>query len=301
MKERHAKAQSFLGALAANSPKLPFEPTLLPELFASTSSTSMHSTAHIASLVERSQGLAARILRLANSAYYGMQTEVSSLSHAIRLLGLNEVRNLLLQVGITSVIRKRDLPDDFPFRELWEHQILTARLARALAASMPAGGAVNPEDMYTAGLLHDIGKTLLAANRPADWGAIHDLAACENIPFFRAEEDYWGIDHSVVGARLLNFWGIPRKVTEVVNWHHFPQHAQEPFKQAALLLAAANLLAHYSPEELGAENGGAACSALPESVLPYIPQTVDRAVLLASLAACYDPAGVRSLAQCMDE
>ncbi|MDL2210272.1 HDOD domain-containing protein [Desulfovibrio sp. OttesenSCG-928-O18] len=291
MKTRHEKAQSFLATLAESSPELPFEPTLLPELFASTADSSMSSTAHIANLVERSQGLAARILRLANSAYYGMQTAVSSLPHAIRLLGLNEVRNIILQIGVSSMIRKLDLPKSFPFKELWEHQILTASLAKTIARSMPHVDTISPDELYTAGLLHDIGKTLLAANRPEDWNAIHDLAVVDNIPFYRAEEDYWGIDHSMVGARLLTFWGLPQKLTELVNWHHFPQHAQEPFTASAFILATANVLSHYQLKDIVLEpkdENENPSLVLPKDAQAYIPETADQAKLLANLADCYD-------------
>lgn len=288
MKTRHEKAQAFLAVLAETSPELPFEPTLLPELFASTAESSMSSTVHVATLVERSQGLAARILRLANSSYYGMQTAVSSLPHAIRLLGFNEVRNIILQIGVSSMIRRLNLPESFPFKELWEHQILVASLAKTIARSMPHIGAVSPDELYTAGLLHDIGKTLLAANRPDDWNAIHDLAMLESIPFYRAEEDYWGIDHGMTGARLLAFWGLPRKLTELVNWHHFPQHAEDLFGTPAFVLAAANALSHYPLKDLVIESENEKNRlVLPDDVKAYIPETADRAKLLANLPDCY--------------
>ena len=304
MKTRHQKAQAFLAELASNSPELPFETTLLPELFASTADTSMKSTTHIATLVERSQGLATRILRVANSAYYGMPTSVSSLSHAIRLLGLNEVRNIILQLGVSSVIQKMKLPKLFPFQELWEHQLLTATLARTIAHAMPSGSlskseGVTPDELYSAGLLHDMGKTLIASSCPDDWTAISDLAACEEIPFYKAEEDYWGIDHSVVGARLLTFWGLPAKLTEPVGWHHVPQHARPEYQTATSILASANILSHYPVASLTVETEDESepVLELPEEVAGLLPENADRAKLLNGLAECFDMDRVRSMAQ----
>ena len=306
MKTRHEKAQVYLNALAENAPDLPFEPSLLPELFASTANASMSSTAHVASLVERSQGLAARVLRVANSAYYGMQTGVSSLAYAIRLLGLSEVRIIVLQLGVASAIRKLNLPKYYPFEELWEHQLLTASLAKAIGELLPrdafATEEINPEDLYAAGLLHDVGKTLLAANCPDDWQAIHDLAVCDGIPFYQAEEDYWGIDHSVTGARLFALWGLPAKLTEVVGLHHAPRHARPEYKTATYILAAANVLSHYSLATLTGEDAdeekqdkGPVRIILPEDVQELIPEGIAPEKLQEKILACYDTNRVRSM------
>lgn len=312
MRTRHEKAQAYLNSLANNCPELPFEPTLLPELFASTADNSMSSTTHIASLVERSQGLATRILRLANSAYYGMHTSVSSLSHAIRILGLNEVRGIILQLGVSSAIRKLKFPAHFPFEALWEHQLLAANFARSIAQAAPgsvftAEESVSPDDLYAAGLLHDIGKTLIAANCPDDWRAIADLAECERVPFYQAEEDYWGIDHSIAGARIFTFWGLPPRLTELVGWHHAPHRGNPEYKTATYILAAANLLSHYplstlisAPEKDGEDNKKeteALKLVLPEDVRAYMPAGVDEKLLQEKITACCDMERVRSRAR----
>lgn len=302
MKARYEKAQKFLSTLAGQCPELPFEPTLLPELFASTAGNSMSSVTHIAGLVERSQGLATRILRMANSAYYGMNAPVSSLSHAIRLLGVNEVRAIILQLGVTAVIRQLKLPKIFPVREIWEHQIFTACLARMIAQSMPAGvpageEEVSPDELYAAGLLHDLGKTMVAAHCPDDWLAINDLAACEGIPYFQAEEDYWGIDHSVAGARLLAFWGLPVKLTELVGWHHAPVHGPVPYKTPIHILAAANLLSRHQAAPANAEEDAADADPIPDNVRAILPGTVDHAKLRIKLAEDCDMDRVKGMAQ----
>lgn len=298
MRERYEKAQAFLENLSQNSPELPFEPSLLPELFASTSERSVKPTDSIAALVERSQGLAARILRQANSAYYGIQTEVSSLSHAIRLLGLNELRNMIVKLGISSALRQLPLPKEFPFEKLWAHQLFTANIARNIARDIPrVAGAITPDELYAAGLLHDMGKTMLAALCPADWAAIHDLALCESIPFSQAEENYWGLDHSVVGARLLTFWGIPSRLTELVNWHHSPQLAKPDFHAPACLLATANLLAHNLDVDDIADIADEKIFTVPEAVVAVLPGEIDREKLQQSFASSCDLERVRGMAK----
>lgn len=300
MKARYGKAQAFLTMLAHESPELPFEPTLLPELFASTADSSLKGTDHIASLVERSSGLASRILRLANSAYYGMQTRVSSLAHAVRLLGLNEVRNIILQVGVTAAVSKLPLPPKFSFTQLWEHQLVTANLAKAMGNALlqmsgTGTGRVPPDELYVAGLLHDMGKTMVAAYCPQDWEAIHDLACCEGLTFARAEEDYWGIDHAAAGARLLTFWGFPLRLTELINWHHAPQHANLEFRTPAQILTAANLLANDITAVF--ENVRENAVVMPQSVATILPEGFSNETLAQVLANCYDKDRVRSMAR----
>jgi putative nucleotidyltransferase with HDIG domain len=295
MRERYEKAQAFLANLAEKSPDLPFEPGLLPELFASTAEDSAKSIEHIGKLIERSQGLASRILRLANSAYYGMQTKVSSLGHAVRLLGLNEVRNLIVQLGASSAMGKLPLPKTFPFEKLWEHQLFTACIARGTAKAMPLNGKeISPDDLYAAGLLHDMGKTMLAAYCPEDWVAINDLATCEKIPFHQAEENYWGLDHAIVGARLLTFWGLPAKLTDVVSWHHMPHHAKPEYQAPARILAAANLLAHNIDDATAFKE-----LSLPDKLVETFLTDAEPEKLQESIADNCDIVRVRGMAKAL--
>lgn len=304
MKHRHDKAQVFLATLSENCPDLPFEPTLLPELFTSTSESSDKPLNYIVGLVERSQGLAARILRVANSAYYGMQTAVSSLPHAVRLLGLNEVRNIILQLGVTSIMRQLHFPKGFNFDQLWEHQLRTAGFAKEIARAIPAkslGCTVSPDDIYAAGLLHDLGKTMLAANCPDDWLAIRDLASCEEISFHKAEEDYWGVDHAVAGARLLTFWGLPQSLTELVNWHHAFTLSTEEHRTATQALAAANVLAHQPVETFTATRGDNEENPLARLAGGFLPDGADMDKILEKLIICCSPDRVQSMAEALSE
>ena len=293
MKVRYEKAQAFLANLTTKSPELPFEPRLLPELFAASSDNYAKDVSVISALVERSPGLATRILRLANSAYYGMHTEVSSLSHAVRLLGMNEIRNIILQLGVSSAVAKIPMPKGFQFEKVWEHQLFTANIARGITKAIPVpSNSISPDELYAAGLLHDMGKTMLAAHCQEDWTAINELATNENIPFNEAEESYWGIDHAVIGARMLNFWGIPDKLTELVNWHHQPHYINSAYLAPARVLSAANLLAH----NLDAA-GSPDVMSMPEAVTSFLLAEVDPERLQASIVANCDMGRMRSMAK----
>ena len=276
MTSRHAEALLFLENLAANPPQLPFEPSLLPALFTYTSRDSDASMEAVADLVNRSQGLAVHVLRLANSAYYGLATKVSSLTRAMIILGMNELRNLVLAYGAAAALKKFPLPPNFSVHTLWEHQVRTAIIARELGRiardaavdTQPAG----PDELYAAGLLHDLGKLIIASRRPHDWRSIHDLAAAENLPLITAEEQYWGIDHCTVGARLLSFWDIPPQLTELVSWHHTPQLAEFPYKAGVALLAAANTLADSGIRNKALAAGTLTARDIPPDIWKLLPQ-----------------------------
>ena len=278
------EARVFLNELAEKPPKVPYEPELLPMLFAATREHSSVSMDDIARLIERSQNLATRLLNIANSAYYVLEFKVTSLSRAISVLGLREVRSLVLAVGMVSAIKGVKLPPDFNAHKLWTHHLRTASLAKALAGALlneaapsPASGenrlALAPDEAYVAGLLHDLGKVFLAAGRPGIWATIEAMRKTSGHDFSEAELDYWGIDHGIVASRVLHAWKVPLLLTDAINWHHAPKLAPQGQYEAGIV-AAANLL-----ENSGFMPG----NALSDDVLALLPSGVDGAALSEGL------------------
>lgn len=161
--------------LLQNPPTLPFEPKLLPLLFAVTQEGSNASVRSVVALIEKSPRLATRVLTVANSAAYGLEFKVSTLQRAISIMGLREVRLLVLMVGMSSFIREAQLPKSFDTAAFWKHLLFVATIARTLAdvlggdngvcgASACAGErlVMVPDEAYIAGLLHDVGKIFFA-------------------------------------------------------------------------------------------------------------------------------------------
>ena len=185
------KIQSFLRELPKMRDELPFSPEVLKQLFVQTSGGSLASLEDVGETLSKDQGLTTRILSLANSAYYGLQAEVQSVPRAAAVLGMGEIRNIVLALGVSGLTDKYDMPEDFDLDEYWKHQFFVAMIAKELSRMTAFG---NPDNLFTVGLLHDIGKLITAVRRPEDWQAIHDLAESEEMFDVEAEDQYWGLD-----------------------------------------------------------------------------------------------------------
>lgn len=233
MNQEHG--QRFLLELPAVRSDLPFSPALLPRLFRLTGEEDASPLETIAAAIAEDQGLASRVLALANSAFYGLQFRIGSVARAVRVLGLREIRALVLALGIRSLSDKRPLPAGFDLPHYLEHQFSVALTAMALARKT---GAMPTDDAFTAGVLHDIGKLVTALYRPDDWQAQAALVEREGIPWHEAETRHFGLDHGLIGAMVLRSWNLPEALTEPINWHHAPDAAPERREPAALLACA---------------------------------------------------------------
>lgn len=214
---------------------LPFSPAVLKKLFVQTGASSMSSLEQVGETLSKDQGLTARILSLANSAYYGLQAEVQSVPRAAAVLGMGEIRNIVLALGVTGMTNKYDMPEDFDLAAYWQHQFLVAMISKELSRMTEVG---NPDNMFTVGLLHDVGKLITAMRRPEDWEAIQELIESEEMLDSEAEDDYWGMDHAVVGALVLKSWDLPANLVEPVNWHHAPALSPDHSSESTLICLA---------------------------------------------------------------
>ncbi|AGW14924.1 HDOD domain-containing protein [Megalodesulfovibrio gigas] len=242
---RYERGHEFLAFLPTIGQDLPYSMTLLRDLFDMTSDKSLASMPEMARTLGQDQGLTAKVLAMANSAFYGLQSRVSTLPRALALLGVREIRQLVLVLGVQSICSRRTLPHAFDLHAYWKHQLQVAAVCKELGHLARAAGqpALDIDLLYTTGLLHDLGKLLTALHRPQDWDAMEKLRQDEGLPAFAAEDRYWGLEHGVVGAITLNSWNIPQELTEPVNWHHVPELAKE-WQPQATILCLADALCH---------------------------------------------------------
>jgi putative nucleotidyltransferase with HDIG domain len=193
-------------------------------------------------LIERDQALTARLLRLANSAFFGQARKVSTIPRAVLLLGFSTVRNLALGVKVwdtlgTGVSRKE-------LETLWTHSVQVAALARLIARQQRQ---TNPDEAFTTGLLHDVGQLVLALRfKEIYWETARKATSTEHLPGL--EQSSLGVDHAEVGSWLLEAWNLPALMVEAVRRHHDP----EARTGLAGAIGAASRLVHRTNFQTGA-------------------------------------------------
>jgi putative nucleotidyltransferase with HDIG domain len=176
------------------------------------------SAAQIEDVLKYDPGLTANILKLTNSAYFGLPSRVSSVRQAIMLLGWKRLLQLVMTMCM-SVLMKKPLPGYGLSRgELWRHSVAVSVAAEVLVKSLSISDA---DEVFTAALLHDIGKLVLGEYVQEDMGNIEQMVG-KGISFEVAEFLVLGTNHAQVGARILQNWSLPKELVNAVSWHHDP-------------------------------------------------------------------------------
>lgn len=181
------------------------------------------SAQDIAAAIARDLALAERVLRLANSAYYGFQHRIGNLTQAVVLLGFQTVRNIVLTVSVMDTFRPAsDDATDYP--AFWAHSVGCALAASELAHRAGLPGA---DEAYVTGLLHDVGKLLVAQHLPAVAHRLRaQLASASPHDTLAVERAALGLDHSDIGSKLAAAWGLPDSVASAIRDHHAPRSAR---------------------------------------------------------------------------
>lgn len=177
------------------------------------------SIASLTRTIEYDPGLTSNVLRLANSAYFGCSYQVGSVRDAIFRLGTKSIFRLVMAAGFSSVAQRGIRGYDLAPGHFWEHSMAVALGVGRLASAL---GIEVREDLFTSGILHDIGKIVLGTYLEVDASPILAMAVEERVSFEVAEQRVLGIDHAEVGALLFKGWNLPSETVEAVRWHHQP-------------------------------------------------------------------------------
>lgn len=192
-------------------------------------------------IIRSDTALSARLLKLVNSSFYGFPTEVGTISHALSIIGTDQLTDLVLATAITREFRgiPKDLVD---MESFWRHSIACGLAAKQIAALQ---GRSNFEHYFLGGLLHDIGKLVMFKKIPDEIVLIFDNF--RNIPnqnLYEVEQRVIGYDHAQVGGALLEQWRLPHDLVRAVNYHHTPAQAGRYFDDAATVNLANALVLH---------------------------------------------------------
>lgn len=212
--------------------KLPEVPSLVFELNEIISNP-MSSAENIAQVINRSPSLTATLLKIVNSAFYGLRSKIDSIARAVMLMGSKEVSNLAM--GITIMETFKDIPQEvMNVASFLEHNLACGIVARILAAH---SNIPQTEQLFISGMLHDIGRLLIYKYFP-EYAKLTILEAEQSgIPLLKAEKKILGCTHAHLGKKLLNKWKLPLTLVDNVSYHHNPSSAPNPAMAATLQMA----------------------------------------------------------------
>ncbi len=212
-----------LKAIIHNISKLPTLPVIVSQV-TDLLYNPKTSVQKLAEVISSDQSLTAAVLKLANSAYYGYPRQISTVKHALVILGYNEIRNITFTVSVLRTFPWRKNSPLFNHRAFWVHCLGAAVAAKMLAKFFRyrISGKV-----FVAGLIHDIGKIILSQYAKDTLEKIMQEVALQNVSFYQAEKNILGtVTHTDVGSWLAQRWNLPSEIEEAIKFHHSPSRAK---------------------------------------------------------------------------
>ncbi len=196
------------------------------------------STDQLQNLIRTDQALASQILKVANSAMFGRMREVTTLTQAILTLGFSTTRSVVLASSVKNLFTRG--PVGMQERILWEHALVAALTGSAFSKAMRFPIA---EEVFLAGLMHDIGKSVMVLKFPESYSALLRRLQEEGGDGLGMELDTFGFDHAMVGEALLASWNLAEGLEAVARWHHDPLQAAMEHQRLVALVALGNQMA----------------------------------------------------------
>lgn len=196
---------------------------------------SSSSMADLAKLIVFDQALTANLLKVCNSAYFGLTRKVESVQQAIVYLGMDQVVELVVMFGASRDLKQKHAGYDLAAGELWKYSISSALIAKQLALKL---GTENRQMIFTAALLKDIGKVILQQYVGDSFRDIFGLVTDQGYSFRQAEKEILGIDHAELGGMVAKSWHFSPAMVEIIENHHLSKNSVDPDRDTAIVYLA---------------------------------------------------------------
>lgn len=222
--------------------QLPALPAIVSKLISVVNSPET-SAQDAAELIEKDPALTSKVLKLANSAFYGMPRSISSVSSAVVILGFNTLKSLVLGASVVNLFPAKGGSSAFDRVRFWKHSIICGMAASAMAQNIISTAFIDPQSAFCAGIMHDIGKLIFELFTAADYAKVCARSKERNIPLVDSEASILGISHSDIGSILADKWALPIELEQSIVYHHKPDAAQKA-GPIVTLVHLADLIAH---------------------------------------------------------
>ena len=237
-----------LRAILSRIDTLPSVPPLYLEMVKLLNSP-YTSLDQVGRVIAKDMAMCAKVLQLANSAFFGRRQTISNPAEAAGLLGFNMLKSLSLAVHIFKVDTAADVAG-FRLDELWQHSLKVSLFAERIAQTLSPRDTELRYQAQVAGLLHDVGRLVMARKLAVNFKAARELSAAKGISQVEAEKEIFGTSHAELGAYVLALWGLPDAVVEAVAFHHSPeQMTGDCRRRPVAAVHAADRLSHATTAE----------------------------------------------------
>lgn len=224
-------------AVLKHSDELPTLPSVAGQIFNIASNPNSSGT-ELAEIISKDPALASKLLKTVNSAFFGFPQKISSVKFAISLLGTEEILDLAFGLAAAKVFDSKSLKAEVNPQLLWHHSLCTASIVKNLYRQLPAK---KDEGVFSAGLLHDVGKIFFIAHFDETYRKICQGVSDRGQPLYEFEEDVFGLNHAVVGNYLSANWNLPDKLVHAIAYHHQPVSSPDHSELAAMVGLADHL------------------------------------------------------------
>jgi len=198
-------------------------------------------------LIKCDPALSAKVLKVVNSAFYGLPGQIAGIDRAIVLLGLSAVKNLAIAASIARLFKGGKVSEHFDAKELWRHSVAVGLASRLIGKA--SGEVANLDELFVAGLIHDLGILIERQAFPEKLGEVCDRNVAGEGSFVELEGRIVGADHQQFGEALTTKWRFPRHLRAVIGFHHHPQDLSPELQRLGNLIHLADILC--GSEELG--------------------------------------------------